>query len=99
MPIAIRYLGREPGPPSDYTLTELNRFTPKGYGLDVAWVYAEHTSSRTCTQNSILRGGLILAETGIPPARNGQLSWRTETRVLQCSSGPMDNLFYGNRRM
>ena len=26
------------------------------------------------TQNSILRGGLVLAETGIAPARNGQLS-------------------------
>ena len=35
-PLLIAFPEFRPGRPSDYTLTKLNRFTPQGYGLDVA---------------------------------------------------------------
>ena len=35
-PLLIAFPAFRPGRPSDYTLTKLNRFTPQGYGLDVA---------------------------------------------------------------
>ncbi len=35
-PLLVAFPAFRPGRPSDYTLTKLNRFTPQGYGLDVA---------------------------------------------------------------
>ena len=35
-PLLVAFPDFRPGRPSDYTLTKLNRFTPQGYGLDVA---------------------------------------------------------------
>ena len=35
-PLLVAFPNFRPGRPSDYTLTKLNRFTPQGYGLDVA---------------------------------------------------------------
>ena len=35
-PLLVAFPAFRPGRPSDYTLTKLNRFTPRGYGLDVA---------------------------------------------------------------
>ena len=36
VPLLVAFPEFRPGRPSDYTLTKLNRFTPQGYGLDVA---------------------------------------------------------------
>ncbi len=35
-PLLVAFPAFRPGRPSVYTLTKLNRFTPQGYGLDVA---------------------------------------------------------------
>ena len=34
--VAVAFPAFRPGRPSDYTLTKLHRFTPEGYGLDIA---------------------------------------------------------------
>ena len=39
-PLLVAFPEFRPGRPSDNAITQLNRFTPQGYGLDVAWVYA-----------------------------------------------------------
>jgi len=36
VPLLVAFPEFRPGRPSDYTLTKLNRFTPEGYGLDIA---------------------------------------------------------------
>ena len=35
-PLRVAFPDFRPGRPSDDTLTKLNRFTPEGYGLDIA---------------------------------------------------------------
>ena len=35
-PLLVAFPAFRPGRPSVYTLTKLNRFTPEGYGLDIA---------------------------------------------------------------
>ena len=55
--------------PSDDSPTTLNRLVMACSSLG----YAGSPISRGRAQNSILRGGLILSEIGIPPTRNGPL--------------------------
>ncbi len=86
VPLLVVFSDFRPGRLSDYTLTKLNRFTPEGYGLDIALFTLGPRAHGLGPKTQFSVEGWSLRRPELHRLETISLSWSTETPVFTANS-------------